>query len=91
MPALGLVRRSLVGPGTDLGRGAVTVKAEFMPVSLVGDKVSPHGKPPHTSATIITGSATVFAEGRPVVVQGVSKATCGHSVTTGAATVFVGP
>ena len=89
MPQLGLVKRSLVGPGTDLGPGAATVFAEGAPVSLVGDIVSPHGGSPHTRATIVTGSATVRAQGRRVVVQGVSVATCGHVVNTGAATVQV--
>ena len=89
MPQLGLVGKSLVGPGTDSGPGAQTVFAEGSPVSLVGDLVSPHGEAPHISATIATGSDSVFAEGKPVVVQGLSKASCSHEVTTGAATVQV--
>jgi len=89
MPAIGLVTQSLVGTGIDLGPGALTVFAEFKNVSVVGDKVSPHGKPPHTAPTIISGSDTVFAEGKPVVVQGISKASCAHPVNTGAATVHV--
>lgn len=89
MPALGLVGRSLVGPGIDLGPGAPTVFAEGTIVSTVGDRVSPHGEPPHISPTIVTGSATVFANGKPVVVQGLSIASCSHVVNTGAATVQV--
>ena len=89
MPQIGLVGRSLVGPGTDIGPGAATVFAEGTPVSLVGDRVTPHGKPPHTSPVIVNGSGTVFSEGRPVVVQSLSKATCAHPVVTGAATVLV--
>lgn len=89
MPQLGLATRSLVGPGTDLGPGAPTVYAEGVPVSVVGDLVSPHGEPPHTSPTIANGSTTVSANGKPVVVQGLSKATCAHAVTTGAVTVNV--
>ena len=89
MPQIGLVGRSLVGPGTDIGPGAATVFAEGTPVSLVGDRVTPHGKPPHTSPVIVNGSGTVFAEGKPVVVQGLSKASCAHAVNTGAATVQV--
>lgn len=89
MPQLGLVSRSLVGTGTDLGPGAATVFAEGVPVSVVGDIVSPHGAPPHVRPTIVTGSATVRAQGRAVVVQGLSTATCAHIVTTGAATVQV--
>lgn len=89
MPQLGLVGRSLVGPGIDLGPGAPTVLAEGLPVSTVGDKVSPHGAPPHIAPIIINGSSTVFANGKPVVVQGLSKASCAHPVNTGAATVQV--
>lgn len=89
MPQLGLVGRSLVGPGTDIGPGAPTVFAEGVPVSTVGDKVTPHGTAPHTTPIIANGSATVFANGKPVVVQGLSKATCAHAVNTGAATVQV--
>lgn len=89
MPQLGLVSKSLVGPGTDLGPGALTVLAEGSPVSVVGDLVSPHGEAPHTAATIISGSATVFVEGKPVVVAQLSKASCSHPVNTGAATVQV--
>lgn len=89
MAQLGLATRSLVGPGTDLGPGALTVSAEGVPVSVVGDLVSAHGVAPHTSPTIVNGSLTVFAEGKAVVVQGLSKATCAHAVTTGALTVQV--
>jgi uncharacterized Zn-binding protein involved in type VI secretion len=90
MPQLGLVGKSLVGPGTDLGPGAQTVFAEGSPVSLVGDLVSPHGEAPHISATIKTGSTLVFAEGKSVVIKDLSQADCAHVVTTGATTVYAG-
>jgi uncharacterized Zn-binding protein involved in type VI secretion len=89
MPALGLVTKSLVGPGTDLGPGAPTVFAEYKNVSIIGDNVSPHGEAPHTKATIVTGSGTVRANGKPVVVAQLSTAPCGHQVNTGADTVQV--
>lgn len=89
MPQLGLAGRSVVGTGIDLGPGAKTVFAEGTNVSVVGDTVSPHGAPPHEKSFIVTGSSTVFVEGKPVVVQGLSKATCAHAVNTGAATVQV--
>ena len=89
MPALGLVRGSLVGSGLDIGPGALTVFAEDKNVSVVNDKVSAHGEPPHVTATIRNGSATVYADGKPVVVQGLSKADCSHQVDTGALTVQV--
>jgi uncharacterized Zn-binding protein involved in type VI secretion len=89
MPALGLVKKSIVGTGIDQGPGAATVLAEGSPVSVVGDLVSSHGEAPHIAATIVTGSATVFAEGKPVVVAQLSVASCSHQVSTGAATVQV--
>lgn len=86
MPQLGK-RFSLVGPGTIMSPCAVTVMAEGSHVSLVGDMVSPHGEPPHSSSFVVSGSSTVFVEGRPVTLQG-SPTSCGHPVTTGAITVL---
>jgi uncharacterized Zn-binding protein involved in type VI secretion len=90
MPALGLVTKSLVGPGTDQGPGAPTVFAEGLNVSVVDDTVSPHGAAPHTKSIIKTGSGTVYANGKRVVVAQISVASCGHIVNTGARSVFVG-
>jgi uncharacterized Zn-binding protein involved in type VI secretion len=89
MPALGLVKRSIAATGLDIGPGARTVFAEGTNVSVVLDQVSSHGEPPHAKATIVTGSGTVFAEGRPVVVAEVSTASCGHRIDRGAVTVQV--
>tara|TARA_B000000557_G_C20511078_1_gene332175 strand:- start:129 stop:395 length:267 start_codon:yes stop_codon:yes gene_type:complete len=86
MPQLGK-RFSLVGPGTIMSPCAVTVMAEGTHVSLVGDLVSPHGEPPHTSSFVVAGSSTVFCEGKPVTLQG-SATSCGHTVNTGAITVL---
>ena len=87
MPGVGKVGFSIAGKGIILGPGSFTVKAEGQPVSVVGDIVAPHGKPPHTAATIVTGSPTVKAEGRPITVQGLSIASCAHPVIFGAPTV----
>jgi len=90
MPMCGKVGGSLVGPGVDLGPGVPNILVEGQPISVIGDLVAPHGEPPHSSPTIITGSGTVLASGRPVAVQGISFASCGHSMITGAATVQIG-
>ena len=90
MPMCGKVGASLVGPGVVLGPGFPTVIVEGSPVSVVGDLVAPHGEPPHSSPVLVNGSATVFAGGRPVTLQAVSKASCGHSMLTGAPTVQIG-
>tara|TARA_B110000285_G_C14926353_1_gene515182 strand:+ start:437 stop:700 length:264 start_codon:yes stop_codon:yes gene_type:complete len=74
--------------GSILGTGASTVFTEGSRTSLLGDKVAPHGKPPHTSPVIVKSSTTVFAQGKGVVRKG-DPATCGHAAT-GSSTVFSG-
>ena len=88
MPNVCRVGLDIVSTGIILGPGASTVFAEGAPVSLVGDKVAPHGKPPHTAPTIVNGSVTVLAQFRPITVLGISKATCMHPASKGSATVF---
>lgn len=75
--------------GLILGPGAPSVLVNGKPISTVFDKVAPHGKPPHTGPVIITGSSTVFAEGKPVTRKNTSKASCGHQVSTGSPNVFI--
>jgi len=75
--------------GVILGPGASTVFADNKKVSLIGDKVAPHGKAPHTSPTLVSnGATTVLADGGIPAKQG-STATCGHNVSTGSPTVEV--
>lgn len=74
--------------GAILGPGASSVFTEGQRTSLLGDKVAPHGKPPHTSPTMVESSKTVFAQGKPVVRSG-DAATCGHAAN-GSSTVFAG-
>ena len=87
MPAAAIVGKSVAG-GVITGPGAPTVLVNGSPVSTLGDTVTPHGDPPHSSATIIKSSTTVFANGRGIVRAG-DKASCGHSVVSGT-NVFVG-
>ena len=77
MPAVTRVSANSAS-GTITGPGAPTVFCEGNKVSLLNDKVAPHGKPPHSSATIVGASGTVFANGKPVVRAG-DPANCGHS------------
>ena len=90
MPLVGKVSFSLVGTGLDIGPGVPNILVEGQPISVVGDLVAPHGKPPHVVASIVSGSSTVLAAGRPITATSLSKATCGHSMVTGAPTVQVG-
>jgi uncharacterized Zn-binding protein involved in type VI secretion len=87
MPAVTRVSKDQA-KGSILGPGSPTVFTEGSRTSLLGDKVAPHGKPPHTSAVIVKASTTVFATGKPVVRKG-DPASCGHAAT-GASTVFAG-
>lgn len=65
-----------------------TVYANFLPVALLGDLLTPHIKGPrHAASIIITGSPTVFVEGRPVARFG-STALCGHKMITGSMNIF---
>ena len=65
------------GGGLVIGPGAVTPVCDSSKVSLVGDSLTTHGEPPHTtgSSLVANGSATVFCESKPVTVAGISKHT----------------
>lgn len=88
MPGVARVTTDLVGgTGVITGPGASTVLVNGRPLSIVGDTVAPHGEPPHTNPVILTGSPTVRAQGRPITVEQISQATCGHLATTGSLNV----
>ena len=91
MPLAGRVRVDKFATGVILGPGAATVLIDFAPASLLGDSIAPHGKSPHKKATVVTASKTVIAEGRGIVAQGLSTASCGHPCSTGSLTTQVGP
>jgi uncharacterized Zn-binding protein involved in type VI secretion len=87
MPAISRVGVNQAG-GVIVGPGASTVKAEGARVTLKGDSIAAHGKPPHAAPVMVGASGTVFAEGKPVCREG-DSATCGHN-SNGASTVFAG-
>tara|TARA_Y100000389_G_C17173572_1_gene370384 strand:+ start:256 stop:528 length:273 start_codon:yes stop_codon:yes gene_type:complete len=87
MPQVGVVGKGTFGPGVITGPGVPNILVEGSPISVIGDTIAPHGEAPHTTATVLTGSPTVFAGGRPISVQGISTAICGHKCTIGAVTV----
>lgn len=91
MPGAARVGVDLASAGLITGPGSPTVWINNKPASLVGDTVAPHGEPPHTTPVIISGSGTVWINGRPSTVQAISAASCGHAVSTGSTTVFIGP
>lgn len=90
MPLAARATTDLVQAGVITGPGAATVRINNLPASVVGDTVAAHGDAPHAKAAIVTGSATVFIEGKPATVQSISTATCGHSVSTGSPNVLIG-
>lgn len=88
MPGKGKVGISTAG-GVITGPGCPTVLVEGVPCVVVGDTVAPHGTGLHAAATMVSGSPTVFAGGKPVCREG-DAASCGHLLTLGAPTVQVG-
>jgi len=55
----------------------------------MGDKVAPHGKAPHSSATLTQNPAKkVLADGKQPAKAG-TIASCKHSVSPGSSTVIV--
>lgn len=75
---------SLVGVDTAgapiTGPGADTWTWDGKKISLLGDLVAPHGLPPHTAPSIVTGSPWWTIDGIPVTRVG-SVASCGHGAS----------
>ncbi len=74
-----------------LGRTIATSKTVLvngLPAALMGDILTPHIKgPKHAVSKIVTGSPTVFVEGRPLARVG-SITSCKHRMITGSFNVF---
>jgi uncharacterized Zn-binding protein involved in type VI secretion len=75
-------------PGLILG-GIPSVQVNGRAIAVVGNKITPHGKGKHASATVQTGSGTVFAGGKAVTYVGATD-DCGHNNATGSGDVNVG-
>ena len=67
------------------GRGVVPPGASVTPHPCCGSK----GCKAHCNARTTGGSATVFAEGKPIILVGDSD-TCGHARAQGSPNVFIG-
>ena len=76
-------------------QGAATVLVNGRGVVPPGASVTPHpcggskGCNAHCNARTTGGSATVFAEGKPIILVGDSD-TCGHARAQGSPNVFIG-
>ena len=66
--------------GSITGPGDSTVLVNGDPISIIGDSVASHGSGSHASATMTSGSSTVFVGGVGVVRAG-DAASCGHTAT----------
>lgn len=66
--------------GTIRSRGNTTGFYRGNPIAVVGDPVDSHGRSPHDSPVMITGSNKGFIKGIPLVMEG-SLASCGHTAT----------
>ena len=64
-----------------------TVTVNGAPIAVVGTPITPHGKFPHTGATMAQGSPNVYAGGKPVC-GSTDLATCGHPLVS-TSNVFV--
>jgi uncharacterized Zn-binding protein involved in type VI secretion len=79
--------------GVVSGPCAPTVFVNNRPISVVGDKITPHpccgkrGCGAHCAASTKGGTSTIFAEGKRVIVVGDTD-TCGHSRSTGSPDVY---
>lgn len=87
MSATGICRDN-DSAGGDLIPSQSTVYANGEKVIVDGDKVAPHGLPPHNAPTMIAGSKSVFIGG-VAVCNAEDKATCGHAAS-GSGNVNVG-
>ena len=76
----------IVGPGAVPPFG---VNVGGLPVSLIGDAVSAHGEPPHTTSFISTGAPRIRVKGISPAHVG-SLSTCLHPVSTGSVNTFIG-
>lgn len=56
-------------------------------IARIGDAITSHGTGLHAVATLVTGSATVFAEGISVCRVG-DFADCGHTISAGSLDSF---
>lgn len=90
MPGAARAGVDQVAGGLITGPGIPSVQINRSPASVLGDAVAAHGEPPHTVATITSGSKTVTIGGRPATVQTISTASCQHTVSTGSINVIIG-
>lgn len=77
-------------PQTPIITGSPTVKFDGIPAARLGDALAPHDKPKHPKhpRSIISGSSTVFIDGKAAAITG-GSVSCG-GVLVGGGTVYIG-
>lgn len=70
-----------VASGFLFGPLVPNVYIEGRSIAVIGTPVSPHGRPPHQSAVMVSGSPNVFAGGIPVC-RALDVASCGDTLRT---------
>lgn len=88
MASAGATRKGLDSAGGVLVGGSPNVFANKAASVRIGDAVAGHGRSPHSSPVMATGSSSVFINGISACRRG-DTATCGHSAT-GSFNVFIG-
>jgi uncharacterized Zn-binding protein involved in type VI secretion len=89
MPKAGRVGVDKAG-GVITGPGSPNVFTNNKKASVLKDIVATHGDSPHVQPPIVSGSKSVFINNKPATVQTISKAACGHPVSTGSPNVYIG-
>lgn len=79
MPGISRVGVDTAG-GTITGALVPSVTVNGAPIAVVGASVSPHGRSPHNSAVMVSGSGSVTAGGISVCRAG-DLASCGHKAS----------
>lgn len=74
--------------GTIIG-SSTNVFAHGRRIALIGDTVTPHGRPPHNSAVIVSSSSRVLVNGKGVVRSG-DLASCGHTASSSISDISAG-
>lgn len=80
MAGVSVVGKDSAG-GALTGPGATGWSLNGNTISLNGDGIAPHGRSPHDSASVTSGSSWFTIDGIQVTTDA-STTSCGHSVTS---------
>lgn len=82
------------GGGSTTGPVSNNVNIGGLPAALVGSHQTSHppapNQPSHSNPTIVSGSSSVFVNGKPLAITDISSCSCGHIMCGGVGSVLVG-